>query len=708
MPARAAGARRPARRSTFTDPDLLEQALVHSSYVNEHPDAAVASNERLEFLGDAVLSLVVSEALWLRHPDEPEGILTTRRAAIVSTRGLARIARRLELGDATSCWARVPSGPASAAAASVLAATFEASWRPSTSTGGSTRRARFVLERRRPGARRGAPAGRSSRRPRAGSRSTPTPAPGAPPRYRVVSVDGPDHDASYVVEVSARGRIARRGEGHSRRDAETRPRDGHGDARRVAASSAPVADGAGRGAARPPSMSRGAPARAAAGRASSHSRSGPSSSSDRASAPSSAPTAAARATSPTRCAGRSASRAARCGRAARRTSSSPASPSRERSRHGRRQPRHRQRATACCRSTYGEVELSRRLFRSGENEYLLNRQRIRLRDLVDLLDDANLADNAFLFIGQGMVDQALALRPEERRPLFEEAAGIRKHERRRAQGRGRAGARPRRTSSASGTCSASCGPRRGASPAQAEQQEARAQAGAELASRARRGRAVTARRPGRARRRAMRRRSARRGGRLTRPSPRCAMPRRPPTGLAQALAERADDEARLRAELDEARRLGPGGAPRTGARSSPRPIPWSGIAHALGEERAAAEARIEAARVELDESLPDVDSAAEDALEEAERRLADAVADADELRRAGQADAERAASARAARGRLAADADRAIRRAAESGRRLAEQERLAAAAETSAAEHDARASCRAGDGRRRARVGGAR
>ncbi|HUG48328.1 MAG TPA: chromosome segregation protein SMC [Candidatus Limnocylindria bacterium] len=80
---------------------------------------------------------------------------------------------------------------------------------------------------------------------------------------------------------------------------------------------------------------------------------------------------------------------------------------------------------------YGEVELGRRLYRSGENEYLLNRQRVRLRDLSELLDSANLADNAFLFIGQGMVDQALALRPEERRPLFEEAAGVRRHERRR-------------------------------------------------------------------------------------------------------------------------------------------------------------------------------------------------------------------------------------------------------------------------------------
>ena len=99
--------------------------------------------------------------------------------------------------------------------------------------------------------------------------------------------------------------------------------------------------------------------------------------------------------------------------------------------HGRRDARPRQRATGCCRSTSQVLELGRRLYRSGENDYLLNKQRIRLRDLVDLLDAAHLADNAFLFIGQGMVDQALALRPEERRPLFEEVAGVRRHERRR-------------------------------------------------------------------------------------------------------------------------------------------------------------------------------------------------------------------------------------------------------------------------------------
>ena len=82
---------------------------------------------------------------------------------------------------------------------------------------------------------------------------------------------------------------------------------------------------------------------------------------------------------------------------------------------------------------FSEVALGRRLFRSGENDYLVNRQRVRHRDLVDLLDAANIAENAFLFIGQGMVDQALSLRPEERRVLFEEVAGVRRHERRRRQ-----------------------------------------------------------------------------------------------------------------------------------------------------------------------------------------------------------------------------------------------------------------------------------
>ena len=69
------------------DREQFAQALVHSSWLHEHPDAARGHNERLEFLGDAVVSLAVSEFLYRRHPTDDEGVLSARRAAIVSTAG---------------------------------------------------------------------------------------------------------------------------------------------------------------------------------------------------------------------------------------------------------------------------------------------------------------------------------------------------------------------------------------------------------------------------------------------------------------------------------------------------------------------------------------------------------------------------------------------------------------------------------------------
>jgi chromosome segregation protein len=71
-----------------------------------------------------------------------------------------------------------------------------------------------------------------------------------------------------------------------------------------------------------------------------------------------------------------------------------------------------------------EVTILRRAYRSGENEYLINRQRVRLRDVLELLQRWGLARNTYAVVGQGLIDAALALRPEERRALFEEAAGI--------------------------------------------------------------------------------------------------------------------------------------------------------------------------------------------------------------------------------------------------------------------------------------------
>jgi ribonuclease III len=79
---------------TFSDPSLLEEALRHSSYVNEAPDASLRDNERLEFLGDAVLNLVVAHLLLQRFPALKEGDLSRMRAHLVNEHGLAEMARR--------------------------------------------------------------------------------------------------------------------------------------------------------------------------------------------------------------------------------------------------------------------------------------------------------------------------------------------------------------------------------------------------------------------------------------------------------------------------------------------------------------------------------------------------------------------------------------------------------------------------------------
>ncbi len=80
------------------DLELLEQALVHSSWLHEHRDAARGHNERLEFLGDVVINLAISDALFDAYPTDDEGLLSTRRASIVSATGLARLAHRIDLG----------------------------------------------------------------------------------------------------------------------------------------------------------------------------------------------------------------------------------------------------------------------------------------------------------------------------------------------------------------------------------------------------------------------------------------------------------------------------------------------------------------------------------------------------------------------------------------------------------------------------------
>jgi len=82
---------------------------------------------------------------------------------------------------------------------------------------------------------------------------------------------------------------------------------------------------------------------------------------------------------------------------------------------------------------FSEIEIARRAYRSGDNEYYLNGNRVRLRDVTEILSSSGLSERTYTVIGQGLVDQALSQRPEERRRLFEEAAGITGHQSKREQ-----------------------------------------------------------------------------------------------------------------------------------------------------------------------------------------------------------------------------------------------------------------------------------
>ncbi len=81
----------------FKNQLLLKQAVVHRSYLNEHPDFDVSHNERLEFLGDAVLEIIVTEYLFYKFPETPEGDLTNWRASLVNAKMLASLAEELDI-----------------------------------------------------------------------------------------------------------------------------------------------------------------------------------------------------------------------------------------------------------------------------------------------------------------------------------------------------------------------------------------------------------------------------------------------------------------------------------------------------------------------------------------------------------------------------------------------------------------------------------
>ena len=202
----------------FKQPAVLRQALVHSSYVNENPELAPESNERLEFLGDAVLGLAVADDLYTAFPDQDEGKLTELRAHLVRRDTLAKAARRLQLGEELQLGRGEDAGGGRHRPTN-LAHAYEAVVGAIFLDSGFAGARQFVQRSLKPDfdaiTERAFPFDPKSRLQEISqSRYQTTPA------YRLVGASGPDHARRYTVEVVVDGQALGSGEGSSKQQAE--------------------------------------------------------------------------------------------------------------------------------------------------------------------------------------------------------------------------------------------------------------------------------------------------------------------------------------------------------------------------------------------------------------------------------------------------------------------------------------------------------
>jgi ribonuclease III len=202
---------------TFTDHSLLTRALTHRSYLNENRPEVTADNERLEFLGDAVLDFVVGAFLFNRFPELDEGELTSLRAALVRAETLADFSRQLDLGH----FLRLGLGEAASGGrerVAILSATFEALIGAVYLDKGLDSVNRLVvplitptlIEIRASDAHKDA---KSEFQVWAQARYNVT------PRYRVVDSSGPDHAKTFTMQVLVAEKIWGEGSGRSKQAA---------------------------------------------------------------------------------------------------------------------------------------------------------------------------------------------------------------------------------------------------------------------------------------------------------------------------------------------------------------------------------------------------------------------------------------------------------------------------------------------------------
>jgi ribonuclease III len=202
---------------TFKDPSLLEIALTHKSYLNEHPGERRQDNERLEFLGDAVLDLAVGHLLMERFPLSREGELSMTRAQMVSEPGLADVANELGVGE----WLFLGRGEEQTGGrrkASILADSLEAIIAAVYSDAGYD--AAFGLVSRLFVPRFAAidEPGFTDYKTRLQERAQALRR--EAPKYIVTGEHGPDHDKVFEISVSVGGKVYARAGGKSKKEAE--------------------------------------------------------------------------------------------------------------------------------------------------------------------------------------------------------------------------------------------------------------------------------------------------------------------------------------------------------------------------------------------------------------------------------------------------------------------------------------------------------
>jgi ribonuclease III len=203
---------------SFRSPRTALAALTHRSFVNEHPGDGLEDNERLEFLGDAVIDLAVSHRLMERFPAAREGDLSKMRAAVVDEPGLAALARAFELGpllrlgrgEELTGGREKPSLLADAMEAVVAAVYLE----------GGLGAVLAVIDRYLEEAFERAGAGTLDRDYKTQLQELAQSRFRLAPRYRVVAELGPDHAKRFEVEVELRGEVVGRATGRSKKDAE--------------------------------------------------------------------------------------------------------------------------------------------------------------------------------------------------------------------------------------------------------------------------------------------------------------------------------------------------------------------------------------------------------------------------------------------------------------------------------------------------------